>query len=414
MGSDSFKLKPLSSVSLYLHVPFCRVKCGYCDFFSVPACDREMMESIINGIQEQFQFYFELLGFPEIRTLYIGGGTPNFLPPALFEKLLSWLSCRMGKNCVEWTVELNPERITPEQVRFLSEISVTRLSLGVQSFDEKLLRILKRNAAPEETLRGLEIVSELWEGDTNIDLMTSIPGETVCEAQGDVRKAISYGPEHISCYALTLEKGTPLYRTFAHEPENIDAWESSVETLSNNGYNRYEISNFSLPGNESLHNLSYWRMKPYLGIGPAAVSTLPSEEGIIRLHNPHDLPAFKSLKHNNAGVPSEKVVPKQFLFEYCMMGLRLADGLDSNCFTDIFGRPPSLFFPETLTKWVMEGNAAYDNQSLRLTNRGLEILNVLLVELLSELEKSPEPRVRWPLRGTSGLCKPVIDLRKVI
>ena len=407
MSCKEITLKPLSRLSLYVHIPFCGEKCAYCDFYSVPRADTETMNRVLKAVREHFLFLYEKLNYPVLDTVYLGGGTPNILPLPLLENLIDFLytesgAGREGRKPGEWTMEVNPDRLTAEQVAFMEESPVTRVSLGVQTFSRELADRIGRTAALTKTMQGLELLGAGFTKTVSLDLMTSIPGETAEQARADAVKAASLHPAHISCYTLTLEEGTPLHHRYSSFEENIEAWDASLAALAGLGYSRYEVSNFSRPGFESRHNLAYWHMLPYAGLGPGGVSTLPAvspaAEGPVRFANPHDLDTYCAGEAAAWNSTAEIIDPRSFLFEYCMMGLRLLEGISLASFEDVFGRPPGYYFPRLLGSLDSAGYLEKSGSHFAVTPGGLEILNRILGDLLAELDESPLPEtLNWPL-----------------
>ena len=300
---------------LYLHVPFCGHRCGYCDFVTVTGhtdLHGRYVDALISEIERER---------PEPRTIFIGGGTPSLLDDHLLARLLAALPA-----CDELTVECNPETITPAKARALVEGGVTRVSLGAQSFQPHLLAMLERRAAPGRVLDAVALLREAGARNLNLDLMFGVPGQTADDLAADLEQALRVAPEHISYYELEAKPGT----RFAHrhggelaaQEELLEHhYETVVATLRSAGYQWYETANFCRDGRRSLHNLGYWEGRDYLGLGVGAVST----SGLERRRNAASLPRYLAAVEAGERPPFEieLLTPFERESERVMLGLRL-------------------------------------------------------------------------------------------
>jgi len=354
---------------------------------------------------------------PAVRfpTAYIGGGTPSVLPPALLRRLLGRIS---ELRPSEWTVEANPESLDPEFLAACHGAGVTRLSVGLQSMDDRLLAVLGRPGTAADNLRALETIGKRWDGETSLDLIAGIPGQSPAQLLADVDAVVDSGVGHASLYALTLEPDTPLAGLAASgavimNPQDIDddLWLAGRAALETAGLRQYEVSNFARSGKECRHNLRYWRLEPYLGIGPGAVSTLPPgpaaalvgdriDAAVVRLANPRDIVSFLEGRDGvpSRGIEVEPVSAREFVLETLMMGLRLVDGISRVAFRNRFGCSLDDLAPGLWQRWEAGRLALADPSRLRLSDRGLLLLDALLRELAAELaHTAPRPiDVRWP------------------
>jgi oxygen-independent coproporphyrinogen III oxidase len=366
--------------SVYIHVPFCGVKCGYCDFYSVPF-DPAGHAGIIDAILRQLRSYGDLLRPAGYSTVYIGGGTPNILPPRQFQHLVEGIAAYIGpRNGEEWTVELNPEYVTEDYIRLLSDSPVTRISVGVQSFSDNLLRRIGRRCTARQAENALEMISKLYTGEINIDLLCCIPGQREAETAADIGSALRYSPGHISYYTLTVEEGTPLAAAeakggldYPDEETSLRLWETGKALLASAGYTQYEVSNFALPGKESRHNMHYWEMDPYIGCGPGAVSTIPTGGGALRYET-------KRILSKELEVEPERVDARTFLLEYLMMGFRMTRGIAKKKFRTIFNREFGDIFGSELESWKRAGLASENDGFVRVTDAGQRVLNRIVLE----------------------------------
>jgi len=408
-------------LSLYVHVPFCAARCRYCDFFSIPL-DRSgeaagFAAAVIERTIAQLDRFLDHAP-ARIETVYVGGGTPSVLPRALLGRLLGRLA---DLEPTEWTVEANPESLDRGFLDVCGQAGVTRLSVGLQSMDDRLLALLGRPGTAADNRRALELIATEWRGDASLDLIAGIPGQSRTGMLADVAAVARTEVSHASLYSLTIERDTPLDglirsgAVLANARDHDDElWLEGRAALDAAGLRQYEVSNFARPGKGCRHNLRYWRLEPYLGIGPASVSTLPGNlaaaltgvdelAGVVRLSNPRDLPSFLSRGMGSRGAPwgieTEVVSPAAFVLETLMMGLRLVDGIQAESFHRRFGCDLDHLVPGLWQRWTARGLAAPGAGALRLTDRGLLRLDPLLAELAEALRAGlPAIDVRWPDR----------------
>jgi oxygen-independent coproporphyrinogen-3 oxidase len=408
-------------LSLYVHVPFCAAKCRYCDFYSEPA-DRsgtgeQRQAAVVAETIAQLDRFLAHAPDARFQTVYVGGGTPSVLRPGVLKRLLDRLSVL---HAVEWTVEANPESLDREFLDACRRAGVTRLSLGVQSRDDRLLAVLGRPGTDADNSRALEMVRDHWSAPVSLDLISGIPGQTGKDLRRDIETVARVGFAHASLYSLTVEPGTRLAELIAsgavaanRRDHDDRLWLEGRAMLQASGLRQYEVSNFARPGQECRHNLRYWRLEPYLGIGPGAVSTLPPDlaEALtgtrvqapaVRLANPRDIGRFLSGSDVASGAPwgieTEAVAAGSFVLETLMMGLRLVSGISAERFRRRFGREADQLAPGVWSGWVARGLAAAEPGTLRLTDRGLLVLDTLLGVLAEKLSAAglTAGEVNWP------------------
>lgn len=410
-------LKPLEvPLSLYLHIPFCSAKCDYCDFHSRAQSSAADRRAYVRRMAQELTLFLDILQPPAIATVFIGGGTPNLLADDELEELLTSVGGVLEaydtpgeagrsdradeippERQFEWTLEANPEMISRRQLELLSRCGVNRLSLGLQSFSAAALKLLGRRAGSRSVRRALDTVTEYWKGRLSFDLISGIPERSLREEREELLRALRYRPGHLSLYSLTLEEGTPLEAAAARgeieavsEEWSAAALEQAREICADFGYRRYEVSNYAAPGQRSHHNLRYWRMEPYLGLGSGAVSTLPGRRGTLRLRGLRD----------TAGYAGEWIEPDELLLEHLMMGLRTDEGLDLARLEHIFGLPLLDLLPRAIPRAVERGLLRLDERRVRPTDRGMLLLDHLLLDLAAEIDtagarlNSTPPR--WP------------------
>ncbi len=405
-------------ISLYLHVPFCTDKCLYCDFYSVP--QRGVTESVQAAVAEQTLLQARRLldaaGNPRVQTVFFGGGTPSVLAKPTLKSLLDFVSPLQPS---EWTVEANPETLDRDFLMLCGDSGVTRLSVGIQSLQPRLLSLLRRHASRKNCLDAVELLHRAWRGELSLDFIAGIPGQSVAEVERDLALVDESWPGHVSLYQLTTEPGTPLEALVesgeivmnpAEKDEEL--WFAGRAALQNRRYAQYEVSNFARAGKECRHNIRYWRIEPYIGAGPAAVSTLPMEAAerllgartekgaAVRLSNPKSIEAFLKGAESQWGAEVETVSPRDLLLETLMMGLRLADGIAGKDFERRFGRSFAELLPGLWEQWERKGWAVPEEGGprIRLTGDGLMLLDLLLADAAVQIERDglPELAVQWP------------------
>lgn len=388
-----------TKIALYIHIPFCSKKCSYCDFYSETG-NYSIIESVILNIEKQLDYWLDRLNYPNIDTVFIGGGTPSYIPLNLLERLFITISNRIHTPR-EWTIEANPESITKDFLELCDNYGVTRLSIGVQTFNKDNLETLGRNCSLRSIENGLDIVKKYWNKPFSLDLITSIPGQTLLGAKEDIYKAISYSPEHISYYSLILEDGTPLEDSVSkgfikdlEEDESALIWLKGRELLLEKGYINYEVSNYTRK-NPSYHNINYWELRPYLGVGPGAVSTLVDTNGeIIRIHNKKSIKEFIKGEVVHWGEELEKISPKEFLKDYVIMGFRLKKGIDRIRFKKVFNLDIKDIILN-ITSTELKNLFNIDSSYISLTEKGYDIMNRVIINLLDVIDKMKIENINW-------------------
>ncbi|MDR2073474.1 MAG: coproporphyrinogen III oxidase family protein [Spirochaetaceae bacterium] len=378
--AEPFGSRSAEAVSLYLHIPFCDAKCDYCDFYSIPLGHKSPKDKdrIINRyITAVLKETERRLGNHRVPTVYIGGGSPSSLGAAGMTRLLRGLGSLMPP-AGELTVEANPETADGAFLDACGSGGVTRLSLGVQSFDRRALKALGRRGGWQDLPHRVAAAAEVFGPGLSLDMMSGIPGQTEAELRRDIDRALSYNPGHISFYALTVEPGTPLARRAAGgltllPPDTADRlWLAGRRALIRGGYGHYEVSNFALPGRRGAHNIRYWRMENWIGVGAGASGTCIGSHGRgRRIHYGPDAETFIT-------GPVEIVEPldrSTVLREILLMGYRYIEGPDPALFRKRFGRTIEEVIPKTLAKW-------------NDTEKRLLFLNSFLLDSFMELDHS--------------------------
>jgi oxygen-independent coproporphyrinogen-3 oxidase len=391
--------------SVYIHVPFCSSLCDYCDFYSLPLrAGDPRPDRYVDLVLEDLAESLEEHAVCRVPTVYIGGGTPSALGPERLDRLLRGVAAlvngRAGAETGnpegpkrEFTLEANPESLDEPLLRLLRERGVTRLSLGAQSFHGQSRRAVGRAGDPALLPDRLAAAAAVFGEDLSLDLMTGLPYQDEEVLLHDIAAALSHKPGHLSLYALTLAEGTPLAEAErsgdAALPEQDEAdrlWIRGRDALEAAGYAQYEVSNFSLPGKQSGHNLRYWRMESWLGLGPGGSGTLIDDEsgtGFRRTYEP-DLDRWlrRDGSRNQVWEPLDRGV---LMEESILMGFRCLEGPDPALFERRFRRPLRSLIPGTLQRWASRG-LLRDNPPA-LTREGLLFLNPFLEEAFFELRQ---------------------------
>ena len=386
-------------ISLYFHIPFCLSKCDYCDFFSIK-CKAPVADEYVDALCTELSYKMQkLLQEDEIKvsTIYIGGGTPSLLTKEQLKKISSKIFSYDVKSDYEFTVEVNPDDVSVELLAALEQCGVNRISCGVQSFSESVLKSVHRRADYNQVIAALDCLTAYWNKKISIDLICGLPGESRESMLQGLEKLTSLKNKegkaigHISFYSLSLEENTPLYERISsgQTPYDYDfsdsLWLAGRDFLLSKGYRQYEVSNFCLKENECRHNMVYWQSGDYLGIGSGATGTLHNPDAsAVRTTGCRNIEAYIKDPCQNQTV--EKIDPQTARFEFFMMGLRTSKGIDRLHFKRIFGED----FPEKTQKvieqWCERGlmteKSDGKSHNYSLTQQGLLFLNTFLEQII--------------------------------
>lgn len=372
---------------VYVHIPFCASRCSYCDFFSTLRLDEVGHDYVEALIAEARLRKAELNGKP-VKTLYMGGGTPSQLPLPLLARLIDGLKATLDLNAVqEFTLEANPDDVTPEWCAAVRALGVNRVSMGVQSFQDAVLRLVGRRHTARQAIDAVASLRHAGIDNISIDLIYGLPGQTLETWAESVRQAVDLRPQHISAYGLTYEPGTRLWQqrecgevVEASEDQYLDMYRIMVGLLQVAGYEHYEISNFALPGYRSRHNSSYWNETPYLGLGAAA----HSYDGTMRRSNPADLCGY--IRRITSGQPACQVEDLAWWERYderVMLGLRTADGVDAHRLRSDFGDKAWAHFVSEARRHIDAGNMiCTDDGRYILTSEGIVLSDSVMRDLM--------------------------------
>jgi len=380
---------PLAA-SLYLHVPFCAGACDYCDFYSIASSSSDLrLDRTVDRLIQDVETELQKTLLVEVPTVFLGGGTPSFLGAERMERLLLGLHAILPNKPKELSIEANPESVDEKFLEACLRGGATRISLGIQSLNDKSRRAVGRIGTASSARRALTLLASYFPGRFSVDLIAGLPYQGKPELLSEIDEILSSGASHISLYSLTLEEGTPLARRAedgdAELPDNDEAdslFLAGRDALEAAGLAQYEISNFARSGSECLHNLRYWNMQSWLAVGPGASATVVDEERATakRYSMAKDVDAWLA---GSAAVAHEFIDTKSLMEECVLMGFRLRSGIEENLFKQRFGLGVENFIPRSLEKARKRGHLCSDRPAL--TREGLLFLDPFLLDCFSEL-----------------------------
>ena len=366
---------------IYVHIPFCVKKCDYCDFTSF-VCNEDIKRAYFESLYKQIDTESESVGKLPIDSVFIGGGTPSFVD----EKYIYNLSEKLRENfCVsdnaEFTIECNPNSVTKEKLSVYKEAGINRISIGLQSTDDNELKLLSRVHDYEGFLRTYDLIREAGFNNVNIDIMSALPSQTRSSYLNTLKRVVSLKPEHISAYSLIIEEGTPFYERYKDgkglpgEDADREMYHDTKAFLKENGYERYEISNYAKPGYECKHNTGYWTRKPYLGFGIAAAS----------LFNEKRCTMHTDIKRYIEGDYEKEVTDitkEDAMAEFMFLGLRLTKGVSKKEFEEAFSISIYDVYAREIEELTKDGLIIDEKEVLYLTDFGLDVSNVAMAKFL--------------------------------
>ena len=378
---------------LYIHIPFCKQKCAYCDFPSWPGREGDAGRYFNAVIREADMAFLPPRGrCPEgaegvFTTVFIGGGTPSLLPAGELERLMNALRSVLNIRPVEFTVEANPGTVDRRKLESFRRMGADRLSFGVQAAQDRLLRRIGRIHTWADFLRSVESAREAGFQNISADMMTGLPGQTVADAVDTAERLAALGLEHVSCYGLILEEGTRLYDDVRAGREAVPdgdgeraLFHAARAVLEGAGIRRYEISNFARPDYECRHNLNYWHNGDWLGLGPGAASHFSGR----RRENHAGLDAY--LAELEAGrlpfAEEHTISADEAAFETVMLELRLVDGIDFSVFERKHGFNFLSKYNKQVEKFIYQGLMKKTNFSVSLTEKGMDLQNTVLMDFM--------------------------------
>lgn len=370
----------MNKLSLYIHIPFCESKCKYCDFTSFKGND-EMINSYIKALGKEIEIYSKNINKEKVKTIFIGGGTPSSINPKYIEFILDKVYKNYNMDSLEeLTIETNPGTIDLEKAKIYKQMGVNRVSMGAQSFNDNILKNLGRIHNEKDIYSTIDLFRRVGIENLNLDLMFSLPNQSLDDMLISLKKAIDLEIPHISNYSLILEKGTVLYNEYKNgkypyiqEDLDRDMYHKSNEILINSQYNHYEISNFAKKGYECNHNLVYWNIEPYIGLGVSSHSNLYEE----RFANTNNIRKY-IVELDGGKLPietREKISIEEEIAEYAIMGFRKIDGINITDFEKRFNLNFNDYFKYEIEKNLKLELINVENNYIKLTSKGLDLSN---------------------------------------
>ncbi|WP_195467117.1 MULTISPECIES: radical SAM family heme chaperone HemW [Clostridium] len=377
----------MKEVSLYIHIPFCKQRCFYCDFPTFAGKERfreDYVEALIKEIEDKCSNYL-------IKTIFIGGGTPSYLEEKELEKLLIAVSKLNLSDKLEYSIECNPGTVNEDKLKIMKKYGINRISFGLQSCNNQLLKKIGRIHTFKEFLENYNLARKIGFNNINIDLMYGLPNLTIQDWKDTLEKISELRPEHISAYSLIIEEGTAFYKLYEKDKLELPSEDDervmdklTKDILKSNGYHQYEISNFALPGKECEHNKVYWSLEEYIGVGSASSSYIDG----YRLVNTSNINDYIEKINNNISVVIDKYenTIEDEMEEFVFMGLRMVSGIDLLKFKKKFGVDINSIYKEVIEKNIKDGLLVVEENKMFLTAKGMELSNSVMSDFI--LDKS--------------------------
>ncbi|GAX62644.1 coproporphyrinogen III oxidase and related Fe-S oxidoreductase [Candidatus Scalindua japonica] len=370
--------------SLYIHIPFCISKCIYCDFNSI-VTNSQVVDEYLGTIEEELQSTIKKYSF---KTVFIGGGTPTVLNETQLDRLLSAVTKYVDiPNLKEYTIEVNPGTLSDEKAIIMKNSHVNRVSIGIQSFNDRYLKLLGRIHSANEAKDIFSNLRAKGFNNLSVDMIYGYPAQTLNEWQKELEECCGLGPEHISAYCLTYEQGTPIVEMTnsgalnkLSEEEELKMYEFTNDFLCDKGYNHYEISNFAKQGKECRHNTVYWENREYIGIGAGAFSYVHGERYSNIKNVKEYISSAKSKKRLKCF--SEKLPQKQRASEILIMALRMTSGISRKDFIQRSGFDLNELFQKQLDNLTQAGLINFDDERVKLTRKGLSLADSVMTEFM--------------------------------
>ncbi len=374
-------------MGLYIHIPFCKKKCHYCDFSSYPGME-DYWEQYVDAVVNELIIKSDEYNNPVIDTLFIGGGTPSLIPPKLILKILNAIHkyYRINKGC-ESTIETNPGTLSDEKLRAYKEFGINRLSIGLQACQDDLLNNLGRIHSYQDFIISLKLAQKHGFENINADIIFGVPNQTFVQWRETVEKIVSLGITHVSCYSLIIEEETLFGKMkksgeLSEIDEELDRkmYYYAVECLNKEGFRQYEISNFAKPNYICQHNMNYWRRGYYLGVGSGAHSFVDNR----RFANTSDVATYIEGVNNKELILSESysLTIEDAIEEFIFLGIRLEEGIDFAVIAKEFGINIEARYKTKVDRLVKQGLIECQSTLIKLTKKGLDFANRVILELV--------------------------------
>lgn len=380
-----------NNFGVYIHIPFCKKKCNYCDFISF--CNKDnLIEEYIECLKKEIK-EFNFLN-KNVTTIYLGGGTPSYINSKFIVDILNLLKEKLKSNKtpfydLEITIEVNPGTVTREKLEMYKKVGINRLSIGLQETNNNLLKQIGRIHTFEDFLETYNLAKKVGFNNINVDLMIALPNQKISDIKESLEKIVSLKPNHISVYSLIIEEGTLIEKQvnqgklkLPSEEEERNLYWYVKNFLEISGYNHYEISNFAKKGQESKHNLNCWNQEEYIGFGLASHSYVNK----TRFCNISNLEKYiENVKNNDFDknrIIEEKQTIEDEKKEFMMLGFRKIEGVSISKFKEKFSENPLFLYRKELNKLVNEGLIVVDLDNIKLTNKGLDLANIVFEEFV--------------------------------
>lgn len=370
---------------LYIHIPFCKQRCTYCDFHTIIA--PKQMPELVQSLIQEMHFRQNYLKNESLETIYFGGGTPSLLTPAMFKQIFSAIYelFTVAENA-EITFEANPDDINLTYLKEISTLPFNRISMGVQSFDDVDLKLINRRHTANQAFEAVKIAQNSGFNNISIDLIYGLPNQTLASWQKQIEQAFNLDVQHISVYGLTFEKGTKLWRQRENaELEAVDddvmneMYDLLLKTMEEHDFEAYEISNFAKPGFRSRHNSAYWKLNPYLGIGPSA----HSYDGDSRQWNVSSNTKYiRAIKDNKEYFEKEILTTNDNYNDYVMISLRTREGADLDFIERNYGVSYLNHCSQNAGKHVLNKLLIVDGNYLKFSKNGIQLSNIVISDLM--------------------------------
>ena len=370
---------------IYVHIPFCKTRCSYCDFYST--LESELPERYVSAVAAEGRLRQQELDGENVLTAYVGGGTPSQLTLEQMQRLVNRLNDTFDlSNIQEFTVEVNPDDVSTRYIEGLAKLGVNRISMGVQSFVDSELRAIGRRHTALQAIKAVDDMRQAGITNVSIDLIFGLPGQTLQSWEESLMQAVKLRPDHISAYALSYEPGTRLWLQRergevqeAPEELSISMYDMLTQVLKNAGYEHYEISNFALPHRHSRHNSSYWAGTPYLGLGASAHSF----DGMVRRYNPADIRGYiTAIERGETCYETESLTWQEKYDEMVMVRLRTAHGIDLDEMERSFGKPALEHFMQEARPHLHDGRLMRTGNRMSLTAEGIMVSDAIIRDLM--------------------------------
>ncbi|MGF7056367.1 radical SAM family heme chaperone HemW [Brassicibacter mesophilus] len=377
----------MKDIGVYVHIPFCKSKCLYCDFNSYTN-KQDLVEKYIYYLKKEIDLYTAELKEFNVKTIFIGGGTPSYVDGRYIYEIIEHMNKRLNMSkLAEFSIEVNPKTLDREKLNIYKQIGINRISMGVQSFNNDMLKRIGRIHSANDVIETYNMIRKHGFDNINFDIMFNLPEQSIDNVKDTLKKAIILSADHISYYSLKLEEGTPFYIShqkselqLPDEDEEREMYHSGVELLKQNGYYHYEISNFAKKEYKCEHNLIYWNVEPYVGLGISAHSNINNK----RYGNLYDFEDyFTKIDNKELPITEVEVINREMeMAEYIILGLRLIQGINKSRFARRFSVDIGEKFGDIITKHVKQGLLYEDLNNIKLTKQGLDLCNLVFMDIL--------------------------------